>query len=140
MRPLLLFLLLLLAAPTLAQPANRAGEPRYDPATVETLNGIVRSVDVQPAASGSNYGIHLTVEVGDETVPVHLGPAWYLDHQDEQVTVGDEVVIVGSRISLGGMVVVIAREVRRGEVVLVLRDAAGRPAWRGWRRGATGRR
>lgn len=139
MKPLLLVLLLLVAAPVLAQPADRSG-PRYDPATVETIEGTVRSVDLQPARYGSHTGVHLTVAVGDETVPVHLGPSWFLDNQDEQVDVGDEIVVVGSRVTLGGAPVVIAREVRRGDAVLVLRDDAGYPAWRGWRHGARGPR
>jgi hypothetical protein len=140
MRSLTLLLVFLSAAPVLAQPMRHAVGPTYDPATVETLRGVVRSVEVQPALYGSSYGLHLTLAVGDDTIPVHLGPAWYLDHQDEQVAVGTEVVVVGSRVVLGGFTVIVAREVEWGEVVLVLRDRDGYPAWRGWRRGPPGTR
>ena len=141
MKLLSLVLTLLLVAPlALAQPTERANRPMYDPATVETLRGTVRSVEMQPSQNGPGYGVHLTLAVGDETVPVHLGPSWFIANQDYQLAQGDEVEIVGSRVTKGGAAFVIAREVRRGDLVLVLRDEAGLPAWRGWRHGQRGPR
>lgn len=138
MRTPLLVLALLFVAPAWAQPGPPAEGPRYDPSTVETLRGTVRSVAMHPDRRGTGYGVHLVVDADGEAVPVHLGPSWYLEGQDEQIGVGDAVVVVGSRVTLDREPIVIAREVQRGDAVLVLRDAAGRPAWRGWRRGAAG--
>jgi len=134
MRLLSLVLALLLTAPlALAQPTERAARPMYDPATVETLKGTVRSVEMQPSQHGPGYGVHLTLAVGNETVSVHLGPAWFVENQDQQLAQGDEVVVAGSRVTQDDAMFVIAREVRRGDAVLVLRDQSGQPAWRGWR-------
>lgn len=140
-RALLLFLALSVTLPALAQstPPRMAG-PRYDPSTVETVQGTVRSVDVQASQYGPGAGVHLTLDLGETVLAVHLGPTWFLDAQDEQVRPGDAVRVVGSRVVLGGRPALIARELRRGDDVLVLRDAAGLPAWRGWRRGARGPR
>ena len=135
MKPLLLALALLLVAPASAQPGPPADGPRYDPSTVETLRGTVRSVEMHPSRRGTGYGVHLVVDADGEAVAVHLGPSWYLENQDEQIDAGDAVVIVGSRVTLDREPIVIAREVQLGDAALVLRDDAGRPAWRGWRRG-----
>lgn len=132
MNPLTLVLTLLLAAPVLAQPAQR---PRYDPATADTVRGIVRSFEVQPSQYGTHYGVHLLLDAGTESLTVHMGPSWFLGNQDEQIDVGAEVEVVGSRVEIDGTTALIAREVHRGDAVLVLRDEAGYPVWRGWRRG-----
>ncbi|MEP0548883.1 MAG: hypothetical protein ABJF88_18255 [Rhodothermales bacterium] len=140
MKALLVVLALLLATPAWAQSGPPAEGPKYDLSTVETLRGTVRSVAMHPDRRGTGYGVHLVVDADGEAVPVHLGPSWYLEGQDEQIDAGDAVVIVGSRVTLDREPIVIAREVQRGDAVLVLRDDAGHPAWRGWRRGATGPR
>lgn len=129
----LAFVLLVVTPLTLAQPTDRANRPAYNPATVETLQGSIRSIEMQPSKNGPGYGVHLSLTVGDETVPVHLGPSWFIENQDQQLGQGDEVEIVGSRVTEDGAPFVIAREVRRGVSALVLRDEAGRPVWRGWR-------
>lgn len=138
--PSLVLTLLLVAPLALAQPTERADRPMYDPATVETLKGTIQSVEMQPSQNGPGYGVHLTLAVGDGTVPVHLGPSWFIENQDRQLAQGDEIEVVGSRVTTGDATFVIAREVRHGELVLVLRDEAGLPAWRGWRRGQRGPR
>ena len=139
MKYLALFLVLLLAMPALAQPGRRGLGPRsgphYDPATVETVRGTIRSVDVQRSDYGPSDGVHLALAVGEATLPVHLGPVWFVERQAAPFRVGDAVEVVGSRVTLAGEAVLIAREVRRGDDALVLRDAAGYPAWGGRRRG-----
>lgn len=115
---------------------------RYDPATVETLRGEVVSVDrVAPAGRKmesmmrrTHYGIHLTVKTGKETIPVHLGPAWYIENQTVRFAPGDKIQVKGSRIMYEGKPALVAAEVRRGDEVLTLRGADGFPAWVGWRR------
>ena len=50
----------------------------YNPATVETVGGEVVSIDKVTPMKGMSYGIHIVVKSDKETVPVHLGPAWYV--------------------------------------------------------------
>jgi hypothetical protein len=65
---------------------------------------------------------------------VHLGPQWYLENQDVKIEPGDRVEITGSRVTVQGKPTIIAAEVRKGDEVLQLRDAAGVPVWAGWRK------
>jgi hypothetical protein len=48
----------------------------------ETMTGTVESVERVPSSKGRATGVHLLVKTDKETVPVHLGPSWYVDKQD----------------------------------------------------------
>jgi hypothetical protein len=139
-------LVLALAATAWAQPGMGQGQGRgqgrgwgagdpsgrmYNPQTVETISGEVVSVDRSTSGRRMSLGVHFTLKTEKETVPVHLGPSWYLEKQGVAVAAGDKVEVTGSRITYQGKPAVIAREVKKGGQVLKLRDAAGVPAWAG---------
>ncbi len=106
----------------------------YDTKTVETISGEVISVDKIKPMKGMSYGIHMTVKTDKETIPVHLGPEWYIGRLDTKIEKGDTIEVKGSRATFAGKPAIIAAEVKKGESVLVLRDSAGVPVWAGWRR------
>ncbi len=106
----------------------------YDPATVETVSGVVESVDKITPMKGMYSGIHLTLKTDKGTAAVHLGPEWYIERQDMKLEKGDRIEVKGSRITFNGKAAIIAAELKKGDGVLVLRDSAGIPAWAGWRR------
>jgi hypothetical protein len=106
----------------------------YNPRTVETIRGVVASLDSITPMMGMARGVHATLKTVKETIPVHLGPAWYVEYQDMRIVPKDTVEVKGSRITFQGRPAMIAAEVRKGGDVLVLRDANGFPAWNGWRR------
>jgi hypothetical protein len=106
----------------------------YNPQTVETISGEVVSVDKITPMKGMNYGVHLTLKTDRGTISVHLGPGWYIENQDLQIAPGDRIEVKGSRITFQGKPTLIAAEVKKGDAVLVLRDASGFPVWSGWRR------
>ncbi len=118
------------ASATARGPANPAGRI-YDPHAVETLSGEVTSVETVSAPDGRHGGVHLTLKTDRETVAVHLGPAWWVEKQKPRIAKGDEIEVVGSRVTFEGKPVVIAREVKKGSETLTLRNAAGVPAWAG---------
>ncbi len=106
----------------------------YNPQTVETIRGEVVSVDRIIPLKGMAYGIHVTLKTDKETIPIHLGPGWYIENQDMNITQTDNIEIKGSRITLEGKPAIIAAEIKKGNDVLVLRDSNGFPVWSGWRR------
>lgn len=106
----------------------------YNRGTVETLNGEVVSVDKIIPSRGMSHGVHLILKTGTETIPVHLGPGWYIENQDIQIQPKDKIQITGSRINFAGKPAIIAAEVKKGNDTLKLRDGNGFPAWSGWRR------
>jgi hypothetical protein len=106
----------------------------YDPAAVVTVIGEVASVEEVAFRPGMMAGIHLTLKTAEGELPVHLGPAWYVERLDTAIEAGDMLLIRGSKVPFDGKPALIAAEVKKGEAVLVLRDEAGIPVWAGWRR------
>jgi hypothetical protein len=106
----------------------------YDPKTVETLTGEVVSADLVTSMEGMSQGVHLTIKTDKETIPVHLGPSWYLENQEMKFVPKDQVQVKGSRVTFAGKPAIIAAEVKKGDDVLVLRDENGLPAWSAMRR------
>jgi len=106
----------------------------YNPATVETVSGVVESVDKITPMKGMNSGIHLVLKTDKETIALHLGPEWYIERQDVKLEKGDKIEVKGSRITFDGKHAIIAAEIKKGDNVLVLRDNSGIPVWAGWRR------
>jgi hypothetical protein len=104
----------------------------YNPANLETFSGEVIGLEQTVPMKRMNQGIALVVKTEKETVTVHLGPSWYLERLDTKIGKGDKVEIKGARTTIAGKPVVLAAEVKKGDNVLVLRDASGVPVWAGW--------
>jgi hypothetical protein len=106
----------------------------YDPKTVETREGEVTAIEYHTPRNASGRGVHLVLKTGEEAIPVHLGPEWFIENQDTQIEKGDQVKVTGSRVTYQDKPVIIAREVEKGDEVLQLRDDDGFPRWAAWRR------
>lgn len=104
----------------------------YNPAKLETFSGKVIGIEKTVPMKRMNQGLALVVKTEKETVTVHLGPSWYMERLDTKIVQGDQVEVKGVRATLDGKPVVIAAEVKKGDNVLVLRDASGVPVWAGW--------
>lgn len=83
---------------------------------------------------GMNYGIHIILKTEKESISVHLGPSWFIEKLDEKIEVGDIVEIKGSRVTINNTPTIIAAEVKKGQLLLKLRDENGFPLWAGWRK------
>ena len=120
------------ASSAMAQP-RRSRPARFDPATVTSVEGEIQDIQ-RISRPRAQEGVHLTLSTGTESIDVHLGPASYLDVQSVKLAKGDRVKVTGSKETVGGKTGIIAQEVQRGDEQLVLRDAAGVPAWSRGRR------
>ena len=109
--------------------------PMYNPQTEASFTGIVKAVNRVPASgphcwsAADVYGAHLTFETGAETIDVHVGPVAMLEKKNVTIASGDTLTILGSRITLGGTPVLLAREITRGDETWTLRDPAGFLLW-----------
>jgi hypothetical protein len=108
----------------------------YDPAKVETIKGTVEAVETVAPMKGMHRAVSLMVKTDKETMPVHLGPEWYIERLDTKIQKGEVIEVRGSRISFNGKPIIIAAEIKKdkGEHIIVLRDDAGIPVWAGWRK------
>jgi hypothetical protein len=110
---------------------RRRGGGNYNTATEVTFNGIVDEVQQIPAPAKGRGGLHLMVRSDAGMQEVHLGPAAYVASKHFELTKGEAIVVTGSRVKLGGQDVVIAREIKKGDQVLTLRNPKGFPLWSG---------
>jgi hypothetical protein len=113
---------------------NQMYTRQYDTSSVETIEGEVVEIAYKSSRkNAATMGVHMIVNTGSERLPVHLGPAWYVEKQ-QQIRKGDKVTTTGSRINYNGRPALIAASITRNNMTLQLRDRNGFPAWRGWRR------
>lgn len=123
-------------ASALAQRGMGQGAARmYDPATETTVKGTVEEVKQIPGQRGGASGAHLIVKTDKETLEVHLGPTAFLEKEKFTFAKGDQIEVTGSKVKIGAADALLAREVKKGDKTLTLRNAQGIPVWSGGRRG-----
>jgi hypothetical protein len=108
-------------------------EQGYDRNTVVKISGPV-AVPPRPLAGGL---IAVDLNLPDEQVVVVLGPAWYLQHDDLDWKIGDQVTVRGS-LAQGkdGRTYLLSQQVTvPGGATIVLRGENGSPSWSGGLRG-----
>ena len=108
----------------------------YDPTKVVTITGTVEAVETMAPMKGMHRAVSLMVKMDTETIPVHLGPKWYIERLDTKFQKGDVVEVRGSRVILNNRTIIIAAEIKmeKSPHIIVLRDDAGIPVWAGWRK------
>ncbi|PLX93831.1 MAG: DNA-binding protein [Desulfuromonas sp.] len=104
----------------------------FNQRNIETISGVIRSIDRLAPRQGMSEGFTLSVTVQNRQVTVHLGPVWFLERQDLPLGVGDKVEINGSRVKSKGKSFLIATRLSKRDQALELRDAQGFPRWSGW--------
>ena len=111
-----------------AQTQPRKHAPMYDPATEVTVKGTIEEVKQVTGRHGWG-GTHLILKTDAEALDVHVGPSWFLSREKMEFAKGDEIEVVGSKITYQDAPALLAREITKGEQKLTLRDAQGIPVW-----------
>jgi hypothetical protein len=140
--PPVIFMAGILALAAVLSAAQRSGgatpqAPGYDPSTEVTVQGAIQEVkEIRDWMGMRNQsGTHLVLKTAQETIEIHLGPTTYVSAQGMTFAAGDRIEVIGSRVKYGEADAIIAREVKKGDQTLTLRDAKGIPRWsRGRRR------
>lgn len=116
-----------------AQQGPGRGQRMYDPARVDTVEGVVAAVDTMTGRRGPKHkGIHLQLEPdgGEDRTIIHVCPLFYLQDQGIPFRPGEAVTVRGARMSEGAPVFIAAEVWAQGQSWR-LRDDQGRPVWRG---------
>jgi hypothetical protein len=108
------------------------GTGNYDSKTEVTVKGTIE--DVQQYAGRHNWsGTHLLLKTDTGTLPVHVGPSSFLAKQQFSFAKGEEIEVLGSKVTMAQKETLLAREIRKAGKTLVLRNAQGIPEWSGGR-------
>jgi hypothetical protein len=113
--------------------AGAAYSELYDPETVETVRGRVLRLDFVTPLNGMSPGVLAILGTVRGELPVHLGPAWFIENQNGELRRNEEVEITGSRIVMEGDVILMAALIAKDDRVFTLRHMDGFPIWSGWR-------
>lgn len=116
----------------------------YNPKAIETFTGEVIIVETVIPMKGMSPGVHLAIYTNDKkTISVHLGPVWFIERLDTQIRKGDKIEVTGSMVIMNIEVkpgemkaehILLAARVKKGDMILELRDITGEPVWSGWRK------
>ncbi len=109
---------------------GQRGMRNYDPKTEVTVKGTIEDVQ-QQAGRNSRTGTHLLLKTDSGTLPVHVGPSAYIAKKEFSFAKGDEISVLGSKVTIAGKETLLAREITREGKTLVLRNAQGIPEWAG---------
>lgn len=103
------------------------GAALYNVASETTVKGVVRTVEDSPCAvSESEIGRHLRLQTANGMMQIHLAPARVMRSQKFTFTPGDQIEVIGAKVSLQGEESIIAREITRGNESFFLRDREGK--------------
>ena len=121
--------------------ANQLAVPIYDSATVVTITGTVQAVEQHQCSlgwrgqgskvihSGTWVGTHAILRTEYGILDVHLGPAAFLNRHHFSLAKDDQIEVTGSKFAGHLPVLIIAKELKRGQSFLELRDNTGKPLW-----------
>jgi|GEM_PF-3262861 len=101
----------------------------FDPETIETFESVIIRIESFVPMEGMTEGVQLVVEYNEDPLPVHLGPEWFMRHQDVEFHEGEWVRVTGSHAEIDGLAIVLAKEVEMEEYHLQVRTAEGAPLW-----------
>jgi hypothetical protein len=116
------------------QSAGAQGARNYDPRAEVRVKGVVQEVQQLMRGMRCCTGTHLLLKTDTETLDVHVGPSSFVQQSQFSFANGDEVEVLGSKVTMAGKEILLAREITKGEKTLVLRDAQGIPMWSRGRR------
>jgi hypothetical protein len=121
----------LVSMPAVAQEAmgGPKGSSRYDPKTEVTAKGTIEKVEEYPSRSGWHTGQHVMLATDSSSLEVHLGPTDYWKKNGFELNKGDLIEVTGSKTTVDDAEIVLAREIKKGKEVVILRNAQGVPAW-----------
>lgn len=122
-------LALVLSGTALAgRPATPSDTPRYDPRAEYAVKGTVAGVKTHDSVLGYK-DTHIIITTAQGDMEVHVGPSGYLDKRGFGMHPGDQVLVIGCKTVYEEKPVLVARQIRRGDQSVTLRNMRGDPVW-----------
>jgi hypothetical protein len=73
--------------------------------------------------------MYFSLKMGNSVVEVQIGPKEFVEQSGFRPNTGDSVTVIGMPVIMNEQQVVLAREVRSMNGMLIVRDQVGRPLW-----------
>lgn len=113
---------------------QRGYERPFDPKKIVEVKGEVIEVSNSQENKDEKHGISLILATKKERIPVHLGPLWYVTRQPDHLRKGDKIKVKGSKVTFKSTKIIVASEIQKDKMQMILRDDNGVPRWQSWRK------
>lgn len=108
--------------------ATPSDTPPYNSDAEYVVNGTVTAVKTHDSVMGfKDTHFIIATTVGD--MEVHVGPVAYLVKRGFEVKPGDKVVVTGCKTIYEDKPVLVARQIRSGDLSVTVRNTRGKPVW-----------
>lgn len=101
----------------------------FDPSSINSFEGKIADMGHSTVNGVVGITMHLIVDINGELIEVQLGPDWVIQSQGVTLQKGDNISILGSKVSIAGKPWIIAAKLRKGKEMLDLRSELGVPIW-----------
>jgi len=122
--------IVLIAVLTSVRTPQKQAPPAYNAAAEVSVSGIVGETKEFFCPISDEQGLHVVLRTGEGNVLVHVAPARFLRSQQFVISPNDQISVVGTRVNYQSEDAMLAREITRGNEVLILRDHQGTPIWK----------
>jgi hypothetical protein len=127
---ILVNLALVLAVASSVVSQTSAPVPKYDFDTEGTFAGTISAVSERSCPVSGGMGFHFVLKLQDgQTIEVHVTTSKFMKAYEWALHEGDQVKVVGSKVSFEGVETIFAREITRKNETFVFRDKTGKPVW-----------
>lgn len=113
---------------------RRGYERPFDLKNMVEVKGKVIKVSNSKENKDEKHGVSLVLATKKEEIPVHLGPLWYITRQPHHFKEGDKIEVKGSKVTFKNTEIIVASELRKEKMQMMLRDENGVPMWQSWRK------
>jgi len=114
-----------------AQPGMGKYQQLYTTGSVETLKGVVQSVYLDTPPGVRTQAVYLSLKTEATSIPVQLGPEWFVQKLPTKFEKGDAIEVTGSKVSVEGKTLVLAAQIKKGAQSTAFRNSSGVPVWSG---------
>ena len=113
---------------------RRGYERPFDLKNMVEVKGKVIEVSNSQETKDEKHGVSLILATKKEEIPVHLGPFWYVTRQLHHFKKGDKIEVKGSKVTFKDTEIIVASEIQKDKMQMILRDDHGVPRWQSWRK------
>lgn len=112
---------------SISMSAETAPALKYDKSAEVRVKGLIEDVKIS-----ADDTVHLTLKSDKGSLDVIVAPEKFLKEMEITFAKGDSIEVLGSRLTVEGNAVLLAREVTRNGDVILMRDEQGKGVWVGW--------
>jgi hypothetical protein len=73
----------------------------------------------------------LSVKTDAASLPVQLGPEWFVQKLPTKIDKGDRIEVTGAKVTVEGKTFILAAQIKKGAETIAFRNSSGVPVWSG---------